>query len=66
MGLEKPWEPDWTNYGECKYCLYITENAVNKGIFYNDSHILAFPTEEMRDAFYENFKDLIETCKGLL
>lgn len=66
MGLEKPWEPDWTNYGEYKYCLYITENAVNKGIFYNDSHILAFPTEEMRDAFWKNFYDLIEVCKELL
>lgn len=28
--------------------------------------ILAFPTEEMRDAFYENFKELIEECKELL
>ena len=27
---------------------------------------LAFPTEEMRDAFYENFKELIEECKELL
>ena len=27
---------------------------------------LSFPTEEMRDAFYENFKDLIEQCKELL
>ena len=51
MGLDKPWEPDWN---------------VNKGIFYSDNHILAFPTREMRDAFYENFKDLIELCKTLL
>ena len=28
--------------------------------------ILAFPTAEMRDAFYENFKELIELCKELL
>ena len=28
--------------------------------------LLAFPTEEMRDAFYENFKSLIEECKELL
>lgn len=27
---------------------------------------LNFPTEEMRDAFYDNFKDLIEKCKMLL
>jgi hypothetical protein len=66
MGLGNPWKPDWENYNEYKYCLYITENDVNKGIFYNDNHILVFPTEEMRDVFYENFKDLIEKCKEFL
>ena len=30
------------------------------------NYLLDFPTEEMRDAFYENFKDLIEECKELL
>ena len=30
------------------------------------NNILSFPTEEIRDAFYENFKDLIEQCKELL
>ena len=25
-----------------------------------------FPTAEMRDVFYENFKELIEKCKELL
>lgn len=66
MGLDKPWEPDLENYNEYKYCLYITENNVNKGIFYNDNHILAFPTKKMRDAFFDNFKDLIVQCKELL
>lgn len=28
--------------------------------------LLDFPTEEMRDAFYENFKNLIEKCKEFL
>lgn len=28
--------------------------------------ILAFPTEEMRDAFFENFEELINECKSLL
>lgn len=28
--------------------------------------VFSFPTKEMRDAFYENFKELIETCKELL
>lgn len=66
MGLDGPWKPDWKNYNEYKYCLYITENNVNKGIFYNDNHILAFPSEEMRDVFCENFKKEIEQYKELL
>lgn len=66
MGLDKPWEPDWTNCDEYKHCLYISENEINKGTFYNDNQILSFPTAEMRNAFYENFKDLIEQCKELL
>lgn len=66
MGLGKSWEPDWENCNENKYCLYITRNNVNKGTFCCDNRILAFPTEEMRDTFYENFQDLIESCKELL
>jgi hypothetical protein len=31
-----------------------------------NNHILIFPTPEMRDAFYENFKKEIEECKELL
>ena len=65
MGLGKPWEPDWSSCEE-KFCI---TNFKNKQIF-NEiqyySRILAFPTEEMRDAFYENFKDLIEQGKELL
>ena len=30
------------------------------------NYLLDFPTEEMRDAFYENFKELIKICKELL
>lgn len=66
MGLGKPWKPDWSTYNDYKYSLYVTENNVTKGTFNNDNVILAFPTEEMRDAFYENFKEFIEKCKELL
>ena len=34
--------------------------------FPNEGAILSFPTEEMRDAFYENFKEQIEVCKEFL
>ena len=66
MSLDKPWEPDWKNEIEIYYT--ISHDGVNIKC-YNDTDVyskLAFPTAEMRDAFYENFKDLIEHCKELL
>jgi hypothetical protein len=66
MGLGKPWEPDWSNDDETKFCIYTTQNIISLDIFGVDNRILVFPTEEMRDAFYENFRDLIEQCKELL
>ena len=52
-------------------------NRVTSSIYYNRVRdkiehscgiyeIFEFPTAEMRDAFHENFKDLIEICKELL
>lgn len=65
MGLGKPWEPDW-NKSKPKYTIVFIENELVKRFALTQSYILAFPTEEMRDAFYENFKNLIEGCKELL
>ena len=66
MGLGKPWEPDWKNHN-IKYVLFNQEGEIDS---MNTSgprnYILAFPTEEMRDAFYENFDPDIEICKEFL
>lgn len=67
MGLGKPWEPDWKKQDK-KYIISVFDDTV---IYFenetsNRNVILAFPTPEMRDVFYENFKDLIEQCKELL
>lgn len=64
MGLGKPWNQDYDDR-----CFIIANNNGNIHTYeYHGSNnvILAFPTKEMRDAFYENFKDLIEQCKELL
>lgn len=70
MGLGKPWEPDWEasimNDNTQKYCIYVAKNKIVSGYVFNENKILAFPTEEMKDAFLNNFKDLIESCKTLL
>lgn len=65
MGLDKPWEPDWNDEIQ-KYCIRTDRNKIVNCSSSFNNRILAFPTIEMRDAFYENFKDLIEQCKELL
>lgn len=62
MGLGKPWEPDWSN-------LSVTSHEfikINNGRFIYSSRVLVFPTSEICNTFYENFKNLIEQCKELL
>jgi hypothetical protein len=65
MGLGEPWKPDW-NHDTVKYVIFPYQYlySIDKENYRNT--ILAFPTEEMRDVFYENFKYLIEQCKDFL
>ena len=71
MGLDEPWSPDYTEESyeqgsQIKYVIYYTGTHITKGQKCTPSYILSFPTEEMRDAFYVNFNELIEHCKELL
>lgn len=68
IGLGKPWKPDFTNDDEERYGIYTAANKVVKDFcgVGDVNTILTFPTEEMRDEFYKNFKDFIEQCKELL
>lgn len=67
MGLGKPWEFE----NPSKHYVFtienfggkIQKNAVTAMIL---NRILVFPTAEIRDEFFENFKELIEQCKELL
>lgn len=66
MGLGKPWEPEKAEivYAIC-YDFY--EDVIDVSVFnLYDNVVLCFPTEEMRDKFFENFKDLINETKELL
>ena len=65
IGLGKPWEPDWDNVSD-KYCIYFVSGNAWLKECQTRQCFFAFPTAEMRDAFYENFKELIEICKELL
>ena len=66
MGLEKPWEPDWKDIYQKKWTITFYQDWIHLTNDPNVHFFLAFPTEEMRNAFYENFKELIEICKELL
>ena len=66
-GLGKPWESE----NPSRHYVFSIENfggkiQKNAIVARMLNRILVFPTEELRDAFYENFKGLIEQCKELL
>ena len=64
MGLGKPW-----GTGDCKIVYGICRekgNIVKRDDYFGSTHTFEFPIREMRDAFYENFKELIENCKELM
>lgn len=65
MGLNKPWEPDWKDDSDKYFICYLRDELWMSNIR-DCNRFLVFPTKEMRDDFYENFKDLIEECKELL
>ena len=65
MGLDKPWEPSDSDYITGRFCIFVHKGNIICDTPAQDC-ILTFPTEEMRDAFYENFKKDIEKCKELL
>lgn len=64
--LAGDWKPDWENDIQEKWIIFTASNCAECATAYAENYILAFPTEEMRDAFYENFKELINECKELL
>ena len=66
--LAGDWKPDWAMYSAPKHCIIYSDNEIKwQGkSFVTEAKVLAFPTDMMRDFFYENFKDLIEECKELL
>lgn len=59
------WQPNWeTNSSKYVICNY--KNKVSKDTFMYTSHYLSFPTPEMRDEFFDCFKDYLEQAKDLI
>ena len=63
--LAGDWKPDWKDNSDKYFICYVEDKPWTSNIR-NCNRFLIFPTEEMRDKFHENFKDLIEKCKELL
>lgn len=64
--LAGDWNPDWTDHTDKFVIQYVDGHLCTNGKAMEYSEVLAFPTAEMRDTFYDNFQDLIEECKDLL
>ena len=55
------WKADYNNGSQPKYCVMIEKGLITRG-----TYPLHFKSEQLRDQFAEQFKDLIETAKELL
>lgn len=60
------WKPDWKDATQKKHSIQLVVGEIADTRSYRTNSVLTFPTEEMRDAFRNNFKDLIERCKELI
>ena len=60
------WKPDWKDDNQFKWCIDFFQDVVHKTAVLFVRRTLTFKTEELRDKFLENFRELIETAKPLL
>jgi hypothetical protein len=70
IGLGKPWEPDYDS-GVNKFGIICLNGVVQESNPTTNwerhlNKVFDFPTKELRDAFYDNFKEEIEICKEFL
>ena len=59
------WKPD-CSYGKTKWTIEYVDNCVLTLVCTQASKVLSFQSEEIRDKFLENFKELIEEAKELI
>lgn len=60
------WQPDWSGIKK-KYVIERVENKITTENCYSYfNYFLSFQSEEIRDEFLKNFKDLIEEASPLL
>lgn len=61
------WQPDWkSSKGFWKHSIVCYEGKIHKDLSYKISMIFTFKTEEIRDKFLEEQRELLEIAKPLL
>jgi len=63
--VNEGWIPDYEDSNR-KYVIRFSKNKLNAEWFCNTHYFLCFPTEEIRDTFLQNHKELIMKAKPLL
>ena len=61
----KGWEPDYADDQTSKYVILLYENEICREQFHFFNHVLSFQSEQIRDEFANNFKDLIKIANEL-
>lgn len=65
--VDNDWKPDWSVESDAwEYVIIRREDKVIVTEEVVTARTLAFRTEEIRDKFFETFRDLIEQCKELI
>ena len=59
------WKPDWSDCKN-KFVIWRESGEITVDINTYAQRVLAFKTEELRDTFLNNFRDLIEIAKPLI
>ena len=59
------WKPEWKD-GTYKFSIYVDEDKFVGGLHMSSNRAMLFKTEEIRDRFFEEQKELLEIAKPLL
>lgn len=60
------WKPNWFDSKTKKWVIECVNDNITSMTYMQTSKVLSFQSEEIRDRFLENFRDLIEEAKELI
>lgn len=60
------WQPDFLGKNDWKFCIITHCNRLAKDTTFSDCRVMTFKTEQIRDKFLEEQRELLEIAKPLL